>query len=154
MKTDKPKLLAIASIGGHWIQLRRIVAPVEAAGFEPVYISTVEELKPLLKGYGYYTVQDFSRWDVYKIVPMFFKILYIILKEQPAAVITTGAAPGIVALFIARLTGKKTVWIDSIANAQHLSLSGRIASFISSRTYTQWKSLINNKVIYSGNIFG
>lgn len=74
--------------------------------------------------------------------------------EKPDAVITTGAAPGLVAVFIARLMRKRTVWIDSIANAAHLSLSGRIASHFVSRTYTQWPDLATGRVLFAGNVFG
>ncbi len=76
------------------------------------------------------------------------------IREKPDVVITTGAAPGLVAVFIAMLMRKRTIWIDSIANVAHLSLSGRIASHFVSRTYTQWQDLATERVLFAGNIFG
>ena len=74
------------------------------------------------------------------------------IREKPDVVITTGAAPGGVLILVAALLRKKTVWIDSIANVHRLSLSGRIASFFVSRTYTQWKELTNGNIRFAGNV--
>jgi UDP-N-acetylglucosamine:LPS N-acetylglucosamine transferase len=73
---------------------------------------------------------------------------------HPAAVITTGAAPGLVALFAAKLCGVKTIWIDSVANVEHLSASGRVARKFADRVYTQWENLSTDNIYYKGNIFG
>ena len=42
---------------------------------------------------------------------------------------------------LARLVGARTVWVDSIANAEELSLSGQKASRIATLTLTQWPEL-------------
>ena len=78
----------------------------------------------------------------------------MIRQEKPDAIITTGAAPGLVFLLAGKLLGRKTIWIDSIANVEHLSASGRMASKFVSRTYTQWKDLATGKIQYAGNVFG
>jgi len=85
--------------------------------------------------------------------PVFFQAIKIFRKEKPNAVITTGAAPGLITLFAAKLFGIKTFWIDSVANVQCLSLSGRIASKFVTQTYTQWSDLATDKILYAGNIF-
>jgi len=148
------RVLALASLGGHWIQLMRIVTLLDKDGYETVYASTNDNLRTIINGHRYYLIENFSRWDFYKLVPMFFRLLSIIVRERPSAVITTGAAPGIVALFVARMLRIKAVWIDSIANVRRLSLSGRIASFIASCTYTQWPELSKKKIKYAGCVFG
>ena len=57
-------------------------------------------------------------------------------------VISTGAAPGLVALAVAKLlTGSRTVWIDSIANTKQLSLSGRLARPVADAWLVQWPHL-------------
>jgi hypothetical protein len=57
-----------------------------------------------------------------------------------------------IVLFVAKLFCKKTVWIDSIANVEHISFSGKIASKFATKTYTQWKSLATSKILYAGNV--
>lgn len=149
----KLKVFAVASIGGHWVQLLRIAKALEKE-FDVVYMSTHEKCATMVEGRVYYSMNDFSRWDFYKMLPELLHSIYIICKEKPSIVITTGAAPGLVCLFAAKICGIRTVWIDSIANVEHISFSGRIASKFASRIYTQWPSLAGNKVIFAGNIFG
>ena len=149
----KLKVFAVAFIGGHWVQLLRIAKALEKE-FDVVYMSTHEKCATMVEGRVYYSMNDFSRWDFYKMFPELLHTIYIICKEKPSIVITTGAAPGLVCLFAAKICGIRTVWIDSIANVEHISFSGRIASKFASRIYTQWPSLAGNKVIFAGNIFG
>ena len=149
----KLKVFAVASIGGHWVQLLRIAKALEKE-FDVVYMSTHEKCATMVEGRVYYSMNDFSRWDFYKMFPELLHSIYIICKEKPSIVITTGAAPGLVCLFAAKICGIRTVWIDSIANVEHISFSGRIASKFASRIYPQWPSLAGNKVIFAGNIFG
>ncbi|RDC54273.1 oligosaccharide biosynthesis protein Alg14 [Pedobacter chinensis] len=148
---NKVKLLAVASIGGHWVQLLRIVSP-DNAEISVTYLSTHPKCAIMVEGQKFYAITDFSRWNFYKLIPTFFKALKIIQKERPNIVVSTGAAPGLVVLLAAKLLGKKTVWIDSIANVQHLSLSGNIASRFVTRTFTQWESLKTHKILYAGNV--
>jgi len=147
------KIVAVASIGGHWVQLLRIVRPLEER-FEVVYLSTHDKCATMVEGQPFYRMGDFSRWDFYKMVPEFFRSLRILRREKPSIVVTTGAAPGLMCLLAARLCGIRTVWIDSVANVEHLSFSGRIARKFASRIYTQWADLAMDDVRYAGSIFG
>lgn len=149
----KKKVMAVASIGGHWVQLLRIARPMEEK-YEMVYVSTHPKCATMVEGQKFCQTADFSRSDAWKLIPSCFKTIKTIRKENPDAIITTGAAPGLVFLLVGKLLGIKTIWIDSIANAEHLSASGRIASRFASRTYTQWKDLANDRIFYSGNILG
>lgn len=150
---NKKKVIAVASIGGHWIQLLRIARPMEEH-YEIVYVSTHPKCATMVEGQKYCLTTDFSRSDAWKLIPSFFKAIKTIRQEKPEAIITTGAAPGLVYLLAGKLMGRKTIWIDSIANVEHLSASGRIASKFASRTYTQWKDLARRKIQYAGNIIG
>ena len=147
------KIIAVASIGGHWIQLLRIAQPM-AEHYEMVYVSTHPKCATMVEGQKFFQTADFSRSDAWKLIPSFFKAIKTIRQEKPDAIITTGAAPGLVYLLAGKLLGRKTIWIDSIANAEHLSASGRMASRFASRTYTQWKDLAVGKIQYAGNVFG
>lgn len=141
----------VASIGGHWIQLLRIAVSLEDK-CEIAYISTHEKYGSMTGNHNFYSIPDFSRWNAYKMVPAFFSIIAILKKESPDAVISTGAAPGLLTLLAGKITGKKTIWVDSIANVKQLSLCGKIAARIADRTYVQWQELATDKIYFSGNV--
>lgn len=62
----------------------------------------------------------------------------IVIKIRPRVVVTTGALPGLACLVLGRMLGARTVWIDSLANSEQLSISGRLARSFSSAWITQW----------------
>ena len=147
------KVLAVASCVGHWEELYRIVKPLEDL-FEICYVSTRKDYATLVEGKDFYTINDFNKNHCAKMLPAFFQAIQILLKVKPQVVITTGAAPGLIMVFVAALLGKHTIWVDSMANVQHLSLSGRIAQYFVSRIYTQWSNLANKRIKYAGNVLG
>jgi len=151
--SNRKKIFAAASIGGHWKQLLRITKPLEER-YEVVYASTHPKCATMLGDSKFYLMSDFSRQDAWRIIPSFFRLLRILRSEHPDAVITTGAAPGLVCLLAAWILRYKTIWVDSTANAVHLSASGRIARRFASRVYTQWPDLAQGGVLYAGNVWG
>ena len=66
------------------------------------------------------------------------KCLKIVLREQPDAVISTGAAPGFLFCIIAKVFGAKVIWLDSIANTEKLSMSGRMVRLFADLILSQW----------------
>jgi oligosaccharide biosynthesis protein Alg14 len=150
---DKSKpvtVLAIASLGGHWIQLLRLMPLFKVNNV--IYISTNANLKNAVGGSRYYAVPDANRNDRFKLLQSLLSITWVILFSRPEIIITTGAAPGLFAVFIGRVLGIKTVWLDSMANVGELSLSGNIALKFADRVYTQWEHLSTTKIIFAGNI--
>lgn len=146
------KILAVASGGGHWMQLLRITGPLEDF-FDISYASTLSDRGLAVKGRRFYMIDDFSRTDARRILTVLGQALRIIRRERPDVIITTGAAPGLVMAFTGWLLRKRTIWIDSLANVRRLSLSGRIASLFVSRVYTQWEGLQRlGKVYFDGNV--
>lgn len=134
------RILAIASAGGHWVQLRRLRPAFE--GLDVVFASVYPDYANDVTPHRYYSFPDVTRLGKRKIFGLFFKILYILLKERPKTVITTGAFPGYLALVLAKtLLGSKTIWIDSIANCERMSTSGSHAKRFADVYLTQWKHL-------------
>jgi UDP-N-acetylglucosamine:LPS N-acetylglucosamine transferase len=144
------KVMAVASKGGHWVELLRLLPAF--SGMEMVYISTDPNLASTVEGSKFYCVPDANRWNKFKLVKIFMMLFKIVFKERPKFVISTGAAPGLMALMAGKMLGIKTIWIDTIASAEKLSLSGRIALKFVDRLYTQWPDLSGPKIIYAGNI--
>ncbi len=149
----RKKVLAVASLGGHWVQLLRICR-VLADSYDIEYVCTDSGAAAMTGGAPLHVVRDFSRWDAYRLPGGFIAMRRIFRRVHPDVVITTGAAPGLVAVAVARMQGVRSLWIDSIANSAALSGSGRMATHIADDTFTQWPHLAGGKVKYYGNIFG
>lgn len=139
MKRTRPKVLAVASGGGHWVQLRRI-APA-FAGAEVVYVTVEPSYRAEVGDARFRLVLDATRWNKLKLVWMLLQMFWIVLRERPDVVISTGAAPGYFAIRFGKWFGARTMWIDSIANVEHLSLSGQKIRQHADRCLTQWPHL-------------
>lgn len=146
--TRPVRILATASAGGHWVQLMRL-RPAWA-GCEVTYVTSDPGLEAPLRAEspaigdiitGFHTVTEANRWNKLRLLKQLFQLLRVIRRTRPDVVITTGAAPGYFALRLGRMFGARTVWIDSIANAEELSLSGKQAKAHADLWLTQWSHL-------------
>ena len=86
-------------------------------------------------------ITEGNRWQKGRLVRQLLQLLVLMLRIRPDAVISTGAAPGYFALRIGKMLGARTIWIDSIANADELSLSGRKIGRHADLWLTQWPHL-------------
>lgn len=132
----RPKLLALASGGGHWVQLQRLRPAFK--DFETVYVSMFASYAAQVEGSRFYVVPDASRFDLKSFAPVVMRALAIFWKERPRAVVTTGSAPMLAFILLGRLIGARTLWIDSIANSERLSTSGRMAKRLAHTCVSQW----------------
>lgn len=135
----KKRILAIASAGGHWQQLMRLRPAFQ--GQHPIYVTTNAAYSVDVPGSELIVVTDANRNEPLNLIRSAFGMLVRVLKTRPNVVISTGAAPGLFGILFGRLVGARTIWIDSIANAEKLSMSGRIASRFAHITLTQWPHL-------------
>lgn len=134
------KILAVASGGGHWTQLTRLRNVFE--GHDVAFVGVKEIYRSEVSQNRYYTVPDVSRLlNKWSVVILIGKLVLIMIKERPAVVITTGALPGMLALCFGKMLGARTVWIDSIANVEEMSLSGRKVRKFADLWLTQWPHL-------------
>ena len=134
-----PRLLAIASGGGHWIELLRLRPAF--AGWDVAYVSMFDNYRSEIAGARYYTVPDASRFNKTAFLKVAIRAIAIMLRERPKVIVTTGSAPMLSFLVLGRLIGAKTLWIDSIAQAEELSSSGQIAKHLATRTVSQWSDV-------------
>ena len=111
--STRKRILAVASAGGHWVQLRREMPAFE--GHQIVYVTTDASYREQLDGARAHVVGDANRWERLGALRLGFRIAWIVAVERPDVVFTTGAAPGCFAVIFARLLGARTIWLDSIA---------------------------------------
>lgn len=150
--TKKQKILAIASPGGHWIQLNKICNAMESR-FDIVYATPTAQYGSANSQRKIHNITDASADSKLKLIPLAFQLLMIMLKERPTAIISTGAAPGAIAVLIAKFLPIKTIWVDSIANVAKLSRSGEMVKKHANLVITQWEPLSDGKTIqYKGSV--
>jgi hypothetical protein len=137
-KSPEKRILAVSSGGGHWMQLMRLKLAFEGAAVHFVSVADhAAEVAPC----PFHRVRDANRWSKIGIAVLAAQVFWLTLRLRPDIVVSTGAAPGLFALCFGKLMGARTVWIDSIANTEEVSLSGRLARRCSDLWLTQWPHL-------------
>lgn len=140
MRRQRTKVLAVSSGGGHWVQLLRLRPAFE--GCDVTYATVRKSYRSDLEtGSRFRTFPDASMWHKHRLVLCAVRVSYIVLTERPDVIVSTGAAPGYFAIRIGALLGMRTIWVDSVANAEQLSLSGREAGKHVDHWITQWPHL-------------
>ncbi len=133
------RILAISSGGGHWVQLLRLRPAFE--NHRVTYVTVRPEYRMDLANEPFHVVSDGTRWNKFGLARMVLQVAWILFRERPDVIVSTGAAPGYFALRMGRWLGAKTVWLDSIANVDQLSMSGRIVGPYADLWLTQWSHL-------------
>ncbi|NDR56287.1 hypothetical protein [Aliiruegeria sabulilitoris] len=135
-KTRRPKVLAISSGGGHWIQLLRLRPAFEGA--EVHFACSDPGAAEMVGPAPFSSFPDANKDQPLKLLFCAFAVLRILLRTRPDAIVTTGAAGGYLAIALGRLFGIRGMFVDSIANAHELSISARLALRITDKVLTQW----------------
>jgi UDP-N-acetylglucosamine:LPS N-acetylglucosamine transferase len=147
----RPRVLAISSGGGHWVQLLRLRPAFEAA--EVHFACTDVSVAPQVAPAPLHAYADANQRQPLRILVMLVQIVAIIVRVRPDVIVSTGAAGGSLAISVGRLLGIKGLFVDSIANARRLSLSARIALHFANAVYTQWPGLEGpTRAVYRGSV--
>jgi hypothetical protein len=139
MTPARPRVLALSSGGGHWVQLNRIKPAF--AGCDVTYATVHRSYEADVDGAPFHKIPDCNRDERVKAAWSLLAIGIVLLRVRPDVVISTGALPGYFALRLAKIVGARTIWIDSIANAEELSMSGQKVRAYADLWLTQWAHL-------------
>ena len=154
-KKRKTRVLAVASFGGHWVQLKRLKKAWNDC--DVFYITTSSAVDS--EGEIVYVVTDASRTSKFRLLLQLVQVWFYVVKVNPDVLVSTGASAGVFAMWVAKITGARTIWIDSIANTEQLSLSAQKAARSSDLLLTQWPHLVEHyqlrfeKLRYCGKVF-
>ena len=154
------KVLFISSTGGH--------------------LSELLQLKALFKKYDYYIITEKTKTTIHMKETYKDKISYLVygtkhhllsyififpynciksfilfLKVKPEYIITTGAHTAVPMCYIAKLFGRKVIYIETFANIETKTLSGRLVYPIADLFLVQWESMLKlyPKAKYVGWIY-
>jgi UDP-N-acetylglucosamine:LPS N-acetylglucosamine transferase len=114
MKSNKKRILAVASGGGHWVQLLRLRPAFDE--HDLAFLTTNEGYKTEVEG-KVFIVTDANMWEKLRLLRMFIEVAWILIKFRPNIIVTTGAAPGFAAIMFGRMLGLKTIWMADTMGA-------------------------------------
>lgn len=138
--TPRPRrVLAISSGGGHWIQLLRLRPAF--SGLNVSYATVDPTSRGDIQPAPFYRIPDANRAQKFRLILLLVRLAWIVLRVRPHAIVTTGAAPGYLAIRIGKIIGARALFLDSMANAERLSLSANLAERHADLLLTQWQHL-------------
>ena len=153
------KVLFISSTGGHLnelLQLEKLFDKYES------YIITEKTksnigLKEKYKRVNYlvFGTKDHILSYIFKFIYNIFKTIVLFIKIRPKVVVTTGTHTAVPMCYLAKLFGKKVIFIETFANIETKTLSGRLVYPIADCFIVQWEDMLKlyPKAKYWGWIF-
>lgn len=149
---SRKKICLISSSGGHYEQLK-MLAPLS----EDHDVFWVTEESEYASKADYYLIQTGLK-DKYfpiKMFANFFRSLKIWYKEKPDYVITTGTMIVLPIAFLAKLFGKRLIYIETFARVYDGTRTGRLMYKFADLFIVQWETLkeIYPKAVYGGSLY-
>jgi UDP-N-acetylglucosamine:LPS N-acetylglucosamine transferase len=142
MTKPRIKVLALSSGGGHWVQMLRLRPAFD--GCDIAYATVRRTYQADIDAGRFYVIPDCNRSQKLRLLWCAIRVWILLLRVRPDVVISTGAAPGYFAIRFGRWLRMKTIWVDSVANAEQLSMSGQIAGRHAGLWLTQWPHLASD----------
>ena len=154
------KVLFIASMGGHLTELMQLKSIFKNYDYKLVtekHKSTIS-LKNIYKSKITY-LSTGNKDNMFKYIftaPYnIIKSFIIFIKFKPDVIVTTGAHTCVPMCYIAKIFKKKVIYIESFANIETKTLTGKLVYKIADIFIVQWKSMLKlyPNAKYEGWIF-
>ena len=143
----KERVLFIASAGGHLselLALRSMFHTYDSFLMTEKTKSSLSLTKEFKNRIGFLlygtTAHPFSY--PFKLLGNCFISLYYYLKFRPKVVITTGVQSAAPMCCIAKIMGSKIIYIETFANIETKTATGRIIYYFADYFVVQWKSML------------
>ncbi len=152
-RSNMDKIALICSSGGHLFQLFRLRDSFEKYPRFWVTFLT-EDAQVLLKNEKVYCAYSPTNRNVINFIRNFFLALKIVRKERPTVMISTGAGVAVPFFYLGRMLGIKTIYLESLARIDDLSLSGKMVYHFADHFLVQWEDLARRykKAVYAGKV--
>ena len=150
------KICFAASSGGHYEQLLMLKPLMEK--YDSFVLTEKTDYVSAVKGQKMYYLLQVNRREKSFIVRMIwnaFRSLWIYLKENPDVVVCTGVLAMIPMCLLAKLFGKKLIYIESFAKVTSGTETGKLLYRFADEFYVQWEPMLEvyPKAVYLGGIY-
>jgi UDP-N-acetylglucosamine:LPS N-acetylglucosamine transferase len=149
------KIALTCSYGGHMTEMLRLLDAFEGHDvFFIIYESSRNKELPYRK----YLLKDMTMKYIgvnpFKLISNSLKIRKIIIKEKPDLLVSTGAEIAIPTIFLGKLLGCHTIFVESICRVKSISPTGRLISRFTDIFLVQWEELSkkHDMVKYWGSV--
>lgn len=151
------KVLFISSIGGHLSELLKLEPVFEKYNYHIITEKGVctEYLKARYENRVSY-LPYCTRSKIFSYIFIYFylilKTVILFIRINPEIIITTGTHTAVPMCYIGKLFGRKIIYIESKANINKKTLTGKIIYPIADLFIVQWKNMLKfyPKAIYVG----
>lgn len=144
---ENKKVLFISSTGGHLSELLKL---------EPLFNQyqcyivtekddTTKSLKDKYKDkilYLPYCTRSKLFQYIFIYSYLILKTIYIFIKIRPKIIISTGSHTAVPMCYLGKMFGRKIIYIETFANINRKSLTGRLVYPISNLFIVQWKNML------------
>lgn len=150
------KMCFTASLGGHLEEISKL-AELENQ-FEIFLVTEKGGFTELKLCKSVYHLSQMNRKEVLfipKFIKTFIQSFFILIKEKPYCIVSTGALVTFPICFIGKLMRKRVIYIESFARVDTASLTGKLMYHIADLFIVQWEELLEifPKAVYGGSIF-
>ena len=139
---NKPKICLISCPGGHFTELKAALSDINENEYNFYWISfKSENLMSFYSSRRHYYIKNINPYDKKTWIINAIQSLYILLKERPDCIITTGSGIAAASVFFAKKLLKRTKVLYITISAE-VTEPSRTASFIykySDVFCTQWR---------------
>ena len=150
------KICFAASSGGHYEQLLMLKPLMEK--YDSFVLTEKTDYVSAVKGQKMYYLLQVNRRAksfIERMIWNAFRSLWIYLKENPDVVVCTGVLAMIPMCLLAKLFGKKLIYIESFAKVTSGTETGKLLYRFADEFYVQWEPMLEvyPKAVYLGGIY-
>ncbi len=153
----KKKICLVSSSGGHFEQLLMLRKLSE--DYEVFIVTEKTKYNQNDKKINYYVSQVNRKEKLFplKMICIFFKSLFVFIKEKPDVIISTGVLAAIPMIFLGHLFKRKVIYIESFAKINSPTMTGKLVykRKWADQFYVQWPQMkeFYPTAIYKGGIY-
>jgi UDP-N-acetylglucosamine:LPS N-acetylglucosamine transferase len=152
------RLVVGASAGGHATELNILLDA--ALGIWPVQVSAyITTMQIAAAGFAQcgkpvYVIGECDRRKPLQTLAVMFRTLRLAIRLRPDAIVTTGSMPLALFCLWAKCLGTKVIWIDSVAQCDEMSASGKLMRRVANLCLVQWADVAArvDGVEYAGEV--
>lgn len=151
----KNKVCFAASSGGHLEELSKLSSLVQEGDFVFTEKSDFNTLHWCTKVTYVTPINRKELLFIPKFIGLFLKSFFMLIKEKPDIIVSTGALVTYPISILGKLMRKKVIYIESFARIDNASLTGKLLYKVADVFIVQWEELLKvfPKAIYGGGIF-